>query len=69
MESKEQMKTMQSIIRPSKQMASLARTVGNIAEYDDRDLLNVCVKTTMSGDRNASSLFPKVGARLHFRSR
>jgi len=34
-------------------------TVGNIGEYDDRDLINLCVKTAKSGDRNAVASFPK----------
>jgi hypothetical protein len=34
-------------------------TVGNIGEYDGRDLINLCVKTAKSGERNAVASFPK----------
>jgi hypothetical protein len=34
-------------------------TVGNNGEYDGRDLINLCVKTVKSGDRNAVASFPK----------
>ena len=42
-------------------------TVGNIGEYDGRDLINLCVKTVKSGDRNAVASFPKSwGKASHF---
>ena len=34
-------------------------SVGNISEYDDRDIINICVKTLKSGDRNAMISYPK----------
>ena len=33
-------------------------SVGNIVEYNGRTLMNICVKTSMSGERNAVASYP-----------
>ena len=33
--------------------------VGNLGQYNDRDIINLCLKTTRSNDRNSSISFPR----------
>lgn len=37
-----------------------AITVGNIGEYKDRDIVNLCLRTPKSGANNASISYPKI---------
>ncbi len=40
-------------------------SVGNVGEYNGRVIINLCVKTTRSGDKNATISFPKDWAKAH----